>query len=170
MAPNSWEPATQAERHKALDIIRGVALFGVLLVNLLTGLRLTAFLVGCGVGAAIQADRAASRGVNIEGFLLRRFLIVVVIGLTHLLLIWNGDILALYGVCGLMLVPLLRLPPARCGLWAPGPSPFLILFRLGSACARPQIFIFSLLVGSFREKGRPDALGRGASDSVLWNG
>src|SRR4051812_6018689 len=35
-----WQPATSAERYQTIDILRGLALFGVLTVNLLTLFRI----------------------------------------------------------------------------------------------------------------------------------
>ncbi len=128
------------ERLVALDALRGAALFGVLLVNLEVGFRVSlfqqmltphthagglnyvtdivvagvfefkaftlfSFLFGVGVG--IQTERAAA---NVTGFLLRRFGVLLAIGLGHMLLIWNGDILTLYAVCGLLLVPVVKCP------------------------------------------------------------
>lgn len=131
-------PVANTERIVSLDILRGVALGGVLLVNLLTVFRapLSAHILGpdeplgpggalllgllraliefkaftlfsflFGVGVAIQADRAGERQPN--GFLLRRFGTLLAIGLIHLVLVWNGDILTLYAVSGLLLIPLL---------------------------------------------------------------
>ena len=139
-----WQPATTAERYRAIDIIRGLALFGVLIINLLTDFRVpllehilhpdpgpgranhiveavamfalefkafTTFSFLFGVGIAIQADRAAARMQSIRPFLLRRFGWLLVLGATHLLLIWNGDILTLYAVCGFLLLPLLGMSP-----------------------------------------------------------
>jgi uncharacterized protein len=63
-----------------------------------------------GIGVAVQAERAGLRGISVELFLLRRFLILLVFGVCHLVLISNVDILTLYAVCGLILIPLLRLP------------------------------------------------------------
>ncbi len=138
------QPLAQKDRYAPLDILRGLALFGVLLVNLLTVFRVSLFahitgsdapadaagrLISAivsmliefkaftllsflfGAGVAIQMDRASNRA-GAERFLLRRFLVLLVIGLIHLLLIWNGDILTLYGLCGLLLIPFLRLPTA----------------------------------------------------------
>ena len=126
-----------------LDVLRGVALFGVLWVNLLTEFRIslfehlvtfhthpgrmnewidlvTAWLIEFkaftvfsflfGVGISIQTERVALRGTRAAGFLLRRFGILLVIGIMHMFLIWNGDILCLYAVCGLLVIPALRLP------------------------------------------------------------
>jgi uncharacterized protein len=65
-----------------------------------------------GVSVAIQAERAKLRGVQVEVFLVRRFLILFAFGACHMLLLSNADILALYAVCGLLVIPLLRLPTA----------------------------------------------------------
>jgi uncharacterized protein len=138
-----WHPTAQEERDVTLDVLRGLALFGVLLVNLETLFRVSLFqhilhlhsdpgrlntvvdvlLAGLletkavslfslmfGIGSAIQVERAAARGVDVTRFLVRRFLILLVLGLCHLLLIWNGDILVLYATCGLLTIPFLRLP------------------------------------------------------------
>jgi uncharacterized protein len=138
-----WQPIAPDERDVALDVLRGLALFGVLLINLHTLFRVSLFehilhfhtepgrwnhladvlLAGLletkavslfslmfGIGSAIQAERAAARGVNVARFLVRRYLVLLALGLCHLWLIWNGDILALYAVCGLLIVPVMRLP------------------------------------------------------------
>src|SRR6266513_348502 len=93
-----WQPLAQTERYAALDVIRGISLFGVLLVNLLTLFRVslfqhiltfhthpgwanhlvdelvsglvefkafTLFSLMFGVGVAIQAERAVTRGVKL---------------------------------------------------------------------------------------------------------
>jgi uncharacterized protein len=136
-------PLAPSDRLLYLDVLRGIALFGVLMVNLLTDFRvslfehlltfhthpgwadhcvdilvaglleskaITLFSFLFGVGVCIQADRAAARGVNVALFLLRRFLSLLLLGLPHMLLIWNGDILCLYALCGLLLIPLAKAP------------------------------------------------------------
>jgi hypothetical protein len=85
-------------------------LVDVLLAGLLEFKAVSLFSLMFGIGSAIQAERAAARGVNVTRFLVRRYLILLALGLCHLLLIWDGDILVLYAVCGLLIVPLLRLP------------------------------------------------------------
>lgn len=140
---HSWQPVTQADRYASLDVLRGLALFGVLLVNLLGDFRVSLaehiltfhthpgwadrvvdvlvaallefkafalFSMLFGVGMAIFAERAAVRHVGATRFLARRLLVLLLLGLCHLFLIWNGDILALYAVCGLLLLPVIRLP------------------------------------------------------------
>ena len=83
-----------------------------------------------GVGIAIQMERAAARNVHVRYFLLRRMAWLFVLGTAHLFLVWNGDILALYAICGLLLLPLAALP-----------SPLLLL--IGAALiALPEFLSF----------------------------
>jgi len=142
-AESGWQPVTSTERYRSIDIIRGLALFGVLVVNILTMFRipllehilmphnnsgqanqlvsllvagflefkaLTIFSFLFGVGVAIQAERATASNVSARGFLGRRLAWLFILGAAHMFLIWNGDILALYAVCGLLLLPFLGLP------------------------------------------------------------
>lgn len=135
------EPVQAAERYTILDLLRGFALFGVLLVNLLYFFRVSLFALKAhshpgfvnyavdmlvawllefkafdlfsltfGIGVAVQAERAFLRRGHVELFLVRRFLILLAVGLCHLLLVSNVNILALYALCGMLLIPLLRLP------------------------------------------------------------
>jgi uncharacterized protein len=140
-----WQPIPQAERCAALDTVRGLALAGVLLVNLHTYFRvsLPEHLLGVhagywwvdwaadtaiaallqfkafslfsllfGAGLAVFAERAAAVGRGPTWSLVRRLLILLALGLVHLSVVWNGDILTRYAVCGLLVLPVLRLPPA----------------------------------------------------------
>jgi uncharacterized protein len=129
-------PISAGERYRAIDIIRGLALFGVLMVNLMSDFRipllehilhppadpvdmvvsavlefkaLTIFSFLFGVGIAIQFERATARERSAVTFFLRRFGWLLIIGLVHMFLIWNGDILTLYAVCGFLLLPAVRL-------------------------------------------------------------
>ena len=111
---NTWQPVAETERYAALDFLRGLALFGVLMVNLLTLFRVSLFehiltfhthpgwanhlvdglVAGLlefkaftlfsflfGVGVAIQGERAAQRGVCLSRFLVRRFSVLLTLGL-----------------------------------------------------------------------------------------
>jgi len=69
-----------------------------------------------GMGVAVQAERAWQRGRNAELFLLRRFSILLAIGLAQLVLVSNVDILTLYALCGFVLIFFLRLPAAVLAL------------------------------------------------------
>jgi uncharacterized protein len=56
-----------------------------------------------GVGFAVQLDRLERRGADGLRIYRRRVLVLLVIGLLHSLLIWDGDILTLYALLGLLL-------------------------------------------------------------------
>lgn len=66
---------------------------------------ITLFSLLFGVGVALQMERSMAHSANATRFLARRFAVLLAIGLCHMLLIWNGDILTLYAVCGLLLLP-----------------------------------------------------------------
>jgi uncharacterized protein len=123
------------QRIATLDVLRGFALFGVLLVNMLdfssSALRsdtlgargsvldqvvdiaiaffaitkfylLFSFLFG--VGFAVQMRRMAATNRPFTGFYLRRLLVLLLIGVAHAALLWDGDILRLYAVAGGLLL------------------------------------------------------------------
>jgi uncharacterized protein len=144
MSPNAnWKPTTQAERYPQIDALRGLALFGVLIVNIETMFRVpllehilkhgdgpsqadrivgllvavalefkavTIFSFLFGVSIAIQAERSAAQNVRTRAFLVRRLGWLFLAGAVHLFLVWNGDILALYAICGILLLAGLNLP------------------------------------------------------------
>lgn len=149
MRTDEWGPLQASGRYQTLDLLRGFALFGVLMVNLLTFFRVSLFenivnphthpgwanyavddvmaavlefkafelfSLTFGIGVAVQAERARQRGVNAEAFLARRFLILFVFGVAHLVLVSNVDILTMYALCGLVLILFLRLPAAALGI------------------------------------------------------
>ena len=120
-------------------MIRGVALFGVLLANLVFAFRISPtgwylpedpykgladavleaalvfvvqgkaialFSMLFGVGLAIQHQRFARLG-NPRYWLLRRLVVLFAIGVAHLLLVFNGDIVHAYALSGLVILPLL---------------------------------------------------------------
>ena len=125
-APVRLQPITASERNVALDILRGFALFGVLVAYALLSLgspleqtysevdrildrvltalvdtkAYTLFAVLFGLGFSIQLTRATARGVSVVPAYLRRLLALLLIGLVHALLLRNGDILVPYAVMG----------------------------------------------------------------------
>ncbi len=130
--PNrSMTPVRAHERIQVVDILRGFAILGVLLVNMLglsgNSLALdqfnsvnfavvwlikflaqakfyTLFSFLFGWGMAIQMERAERRGTRFTAFYVRRLLILLGIGLVHAILIWSGDILVTYALLGLLLL------------------------------------------------------------------
>ena len=123
-------PVGPSERIDAIDVLRGIALFGVLAMNIVTVFRvsifaqflpdtepagaldravsavlevavdfkaLALFSLLFGTGLAIQFERLAGNPRRTI-LLVRRLAVLLAIGLAHLYLIWNGDILVEYAL------------------------------------------------------------------------
>ena len=132
-------PTPTAERIDAIDVLRGIALFGVMAINLVMEFRVSIFdqfrgprmlaspidraieailaqavelkafalfSLLFGAGLAIQFDRLATSERR-TALLVRRLAVLLVFGVIHLCLIWNGDILTEYAIAGFIVLPLL---------------------------------------------------------------
>lgn len=64
-----------------------------------------------GAGLALMARRATAGGGRFGAIYYRRMLWLLLVGLLHGYLLWFGDILYGYAICGLVLYPLRRLRP-----------------------------------------------------------
>ena len=139
-------PLPAASRLRALDGLRGFALLGILLVNilywsgwalmspqqqvalagedlrhafgfierlLLDGKFYTLFSLLFGIGCALQLQRLQASGHDGVRVYLRRMTVLLAIGWVHTLLVWDGDILVLYALLGLLLPWFARLPDRR---------------------------------------------------------
>src|SRR5262249_29101426 len=80
-----------------------------------------------GIGLGIQHERLAGHPRRLR-LLLRRLLVLLVFGLVHLYLIWNGDILSEYAMAGFVVLPFLYGPTWALALGATG---LLALFLAG---------------------------------------
>lgn len=65
-----------------------------------------------GAGIIIMTQRAEARGASLLGVYYRRMGWLLFFGMIHAYLIWEGDILVTYALCGMLLYPLRRLPSA----------------------------------------------------------
>ena len=130
-------PTQTWERAQILDALRGFALLGIALANfpefalwtflspqeqaalplsgadrgvhfllylLVDGKFYTIFSLLFGVGFSLILARHSRM------LFLRRMLILAAIGAAHLMMLWSGDILLLYAVCGMLLIGLAPLP------------------------------------------------------------
>ena len=119
------KPVLCQERIETIDILRGVAILGILIVNM--GLfsqpeglpagatdRLIYFLAQekfkalfsflFGLGLAVQLMRAEERGAQFLPLYARRLGVLFLIGIVHFLLVWDGDILHDYALLGFVLL------------------------------------------------------------------
>jgi uncharacterized protein len=75
-----------------------------LIYILVQGKFWTLFSLLFGIGFAVMQDRARTACVNFEALYRRRLLFLMLIGLCHLWLIWEGDILFSYALAGFVLL------------------------------------------------------------------
>jgi len=142
-------PLSAGERVGGIDIVRGAAIFGILLVNVTTFRPHPATLQGTpwtglpdriaewgilffaagkvwpmlaflfGLGFAVQLGRARA-GTPILPRYARRLTALLAIGLLHNVLLWDGDILVNYALIGFLLLPFARRRPRTVLRWAIG--------------------------------------------------
>ena len=159
MAPSDSEPGLPPPgpgpvagdaRLEDLDILRGFALLGVLLMNLHFWFRgpveryalaahpfpgaanavtdlltmvvfneksVTLFAFLFGAGLTMQLERAQARGRAFGPYAARRLSALLAFGLLHVALLWVGDILYYYAICGALLLPFLRRSAASTLRW-----------------------------------------------------
>ncbi len=124
-------PVQLKERVEIVDVLRGFALIGVLMMNMtdfagyyrplenmgaisrVVMLFIMAFAQAkfytifsflFGWGMSIQMQRAAQRGKRFAPLFVRRLLVLLLIGLVHGILIWEGDVLGTYAMLGFFLL------------------------------------------------------------------
>ncbi|MFD0887221.1 DUF418 domain-containing protein [Streptosporangium algeriense] len=163
----SYELRQRRPRIAALDVIRGFALCGILLANvqpianagrtvilegqagstdawlgLFVGQRFyPIFALLFGVGFSLLLNSAGERTAHPRLLLARRLLALLAMGLAHHLLLWEGDILAVYALVGLVVL----LPSTWLPRWAVAVLAAVLLTGVSALTAGP----FSLLPGLF---------------------
>ncbi|MEO7152516.1 MAG: DUF418 domain-containing protein, partial [Burkholderiaceae bacterium] len=132
--PPSAGPLGADARLPVLDILRGVALLGIFIMNMpsfadslfaqhpsdgvtflrdlvIAGKFNAMFALLFGIGFALQLDRLeAARPGHGARIYLRRLLVLMALGLLHASVFWSGDVLFVYSILGLGLLLLRRVP------------------------------------------------------------
>lgn len=124
------QPVSPQSRIEAIDVMRGVAILGVLVAYTVWNLggppvdtygpfdRVLSFILGTflntkaytllaflfGLGFSIQLSRTREGGMNIVPLFRRRLIALLLIGIAHSLLLRNGDILVPYATVGFVLL------------------------------------------------------------------
>lgn len=137
-------PVALVDRIDSLDVLRGVALLGILIMNIqvfamifpayfnphaygdLTGPNyvvwllshvladrkfMTIFSMLFGAGIVLMTSRREEAGGRAAGLHYRRMLVLLVLGVCHAYLLWDGDILVTYALCGMVVYPFRRRRP-----------------------------------------------------------
>jgi uncharacterized protein len=79
---------------------------------------ITLFSILFGAGFYLQFSKAAAHGVAFKGYFFRRMLLLLLIGCLHAYLLWQGDIIRYYAICGMALMLLHQLPQRKILTWA----------------------------------------------------
>lgn len=138
MKTSDMQPVSTQERIPVIDVLRGVAIFGILVVNVLyffnpwyapmttadstAGEHVVKFITNTffvskfytlfsflfGLGMAIQMGRAQAKEAPFLPVYLRRLLVLAIFGVVHGVFLWTGDILLMYAVIGFITVTLFR--------------------------------------------------------------
>jgi uncharacterized protein len=128
-------PIAPDRRILSIDLLRGVAVLGILVINIQTfampelalfnpfllgkpdGLEysiwiasyvlafqkfMSIFSMLFGAGILLMCDRLAECTNQVSAIMLRRLAFLILIGLVHAYLIWSGDVLVAYGLCGIV--------------------------------------------------------------------
>lgn len=131
-SPRGFKPTAPSRRIQVIDALRGLAIFGILMVNMhyfahpwqaphltatstvwdeavswivnafFTTKFFNLFSFLFGLGMAIQMRRAEEKGIRFVPFYVRRLLVLMLLGLAHGILIWYGDILFIYSLLGFL--------------------------------------------------------------------
>jgi uncharacterized protein len=144
--PSLLTPIRPNERIASIDVLRGVALLGILSINiwsfalpevvlndpriiggwsasnkgvwvffhlLCEEKMMSLFSMLFGAGLVVMVQRSQARGTSLTGIYYRRISWLLVFGLLHAFLLWEGDILVSYALCGFVLYPFRRLRPSK---------------------------------------------------------
>jgi uncharacterized protein len=139
-APDRQTPLPAGERIEALDVLRGVALLGIFIMNmptfahsifapppaqdgsaagmvvalrelLVAGKFNLMFGMVFGIGFTLQLRRLEVADADRASTLyVRRLTVLLAIGLVHAALLWMGDVLVAYSVLGFLLLAMRRVP------------------------------------------------------------
>jgi len=127
-------PTLLSERITSIDLLRGIAVLGILIMNIqhfsmipaaygnpttfgdLTGINkwvwilshaiasekfMSIFSILFGAGIILFCERAFEKGRKVSAFHYRRMMWLFIFGMLHAYLLWHGDILVNYALCGI---------------------------------------------------------------------
>lgn len=136
MTRSTFSPLPRKDRILSLDILRGVAVLGILIMNIqhfampqaayinpmaygdLNGANkwvwvlshllasekfMSIFSMLFGAGVLLFTERAELKGFNSASLHYRRMFWLLLFGLMHAYLLWSGDILVSYSLCGMLI-------------------------------------------------------------------
>jgi uncharacterized protein len=146
MNRSTFTPVLESDRISSIDLLRGVAVLGILIMNiqhfsmptaayinpsaygdlsgvnrwvwilshlLASGKFMSMFSMLFGAGVLLFTHRAEQKGLNSATLHFRRMGWLLLFGMMHGFLLWTGDILVTYSLCGMLLFLFRNLRPDR---------------------------------------------------------
>lgn len=189
MQHSDFLPISGPKRMLSLDVLRGIAVLGILIMNIqsfsmpsaayinptaygdLTGVNkwiwifshlvasekfMALFSMLFGAGVLLFTGNAESKGKNSAALHYRRMGSLLLFGLIHAYLLWYGDILFTYSLCGMLIFLFRKMPPSRL-VWM-GFGFFLVPLILDSLFAWSIPYWPEENVESTLASWKPDAL------------
>lgn len=167
-APNALKPTDRRDRIVVIDVLRGLALLGILTANItyfsgtihvpletmetldqivMTGTGIfagytfnTLFSFLFGFGFMMFFDRSEARGRNPLPAYARRLALLLAIGMAHAVFLWFGDILMYYACLGALLPLFRRRRPKTLVRWAGGILVIPLTLLVGCVVFGPTVF------------------------------
>ena len=191
-------PAPPEERISSIDVLRGVAVLGILLINvedfgllhsnksaagtewvgvfvpahlshaaiaawvalrtIFEGKMRAIFSMLFGAGVVLLTSRLERRddGTRVADIYYRRTLWLLAIGVAHAYLLWEGDILYSYAMCGLFLFPFRHLAPRR----------LILLGALALAISAPRAAAVAVHRGDLRARAAAASADKAAGKTL----
>jgi uncharacterized protein len=192
------QPTHAEERISSIDVLRGVVVLGILLINiedfgllhsnksaagtewvgvyapphlshamlagwiavrvLFEGKMRAIFAMLFGAGTVLLTSRLERRsgGTRVADIYYRRTLWLLAIGVAHAYLLWEGDILYSYAVCGLFLFPFRHLAPRR----------LILLGALALAVSVPRATVNAVHRGDLRVRAAAASAAKAAGQTL----
>ena len=72
---------------------------------------MTLFSIMFGAGVLLMTQRTEAKGLKSRRVHYRRMLVLLLFGLIHAYLLWHGDVLVVYAMCGMIIYPLRKRSP-----------------------------------------------------------
>ena len=165
-------PVRESERIASMDVIRGFALLGIMLINIpsmamissarinphayvdasnldlriwrltnifIDGRFITIFSLLFGAGVILFTSHIETKDMPSGPAYARRLLFLLVVGLLHAYLIWDGDVLVSYALCGATVFWFRKGSAKRLAIWS------LVFFIIGAAFALETTRILRLV-------------------------
>jgi len=180
---NHFTPTLPANRIQSLDVLRGMAIFGILMVNMplmnspmitiiyMPNIIATGFIklffeskfyvlfsLLFGYGFYLFLNKSMPENKSVIPVYRRRLFFLLLFGIAHMVLLWPGDILIFYALFGFSLLLFRKSPDKKLLRWALG---FILLPIILNA-----IIVFFIFLAGFSPEAKAEMEAEFAQNSL----